>query len=68
MRPNVPRKPQTGPKPRPALATAKVVYAYEAQDADELSMNAGDVIEIIQEGKRIFLQLFYRIVQIVANF
>jgi hypothetical protein len=28
----------------------QALYVYEAQDTDELSMNAGDVIEIISEG------------------
>ena len=45
-----PPKPRTGPKPRLALATAKALYAYQAQDADELSLDIGDVIEIITEG------------------
>ena len=45
-----PPKPRTGPKPRPALCSAKALYAYDAQDADELSFNIGDVIEILSEG------------------
>ena len=34
------------------MGTAKALYAYEAQDADELSMNIGDIVEIISEGIR----------------
>ena len=45
-----PPKPRTGPKPRPALCQAKALYAYDAQDADELSFNVGDIIEILTEG------------------
>ena len=30
-----PPKPRTGPKPRPALCSAKALYAYDAQDADD---------------------------------
>ena len=32
------------------LILPQALYVYEAQDTDELSMNAGDVIEIISEG------------------
>nr|CAH0113582.1 unnamed protein product [Daphnia galeata] len=46
--PRAPAKPRIEPKP-PALAKARALYVYEAQDTDELSMNAGDVIEIISE-------------------
>ena len=37
--------------PKPSLPKARCLYAYDAQDTDELSFNEGDVIEIIKEGK-----------------
>uniref|UniRef100_UPI00398F46B6 myosin IEb n=1 Tax=Pristiophorus japonicus TaxID=55135 RepID=UPI00398F46B6 len=40
-------KPQ--PKPRPRQARCRALYAYDAQDTDELSFNAEDVIEIVKE-------------------
>ncbi|XP_013883996.1 myosin IEb isoform X2 [Austrofundulus limnaeus] len=37
------------PKPKPRSPQCKALYAYDAQDTDELSFNADDVIEIISE-------------------
>lgn len=33
------------------MPQCKALYAYDAQDTDELSFNADDVIDIIKEGK-----------------
>ena len=46
-------RPAAKPKPaaRPALPQCRTLYAYDAQDTDELSFNEGDIIDIIQEGK-----------------
>ncbi|XP_032415455.1 myosin IEb isoform X2 [Xiphophorus hellerii] len=38
------------PKPKPRSPQCKALYAYDAQDTDELSFNADDVIEILTEG------------------
>lgn len=38
------------PKPRPRTPQCRGLYAYEAQDTDELSFQADDIIEIIHEG------------------
>uniref|UniRef100_A0A672G2Y0 Osteoclast-stimulating factor 1 n=1 Tax=Salarias fasciatus TaxID=181472 RepID=A0A672G2Y0_SALFA len=37
------------PKPKPRSPQCRALYAYDAQDTDELSFNADDVIEIISE-------------------
>ncbi|XP_032415456.1 myosin IEb isoform X3 [Xiphophorus hellerii] len=37
------------PKPKPRSPQCKALYAYDAQDTDELSFNADDVIEILTE-------------------
>ncbi|KAF7226403.1 myosin IEb [Nothobranchius furzeri] len=37
------------PKPKPRSPHCRALYAYDAQDTDELSFNADDVIEIIKE-------------------
>ncbi|KAG8147016.1 hypothetical protein E2320_014089 [Naja naja] len=42
-------KPKPKPKPQPCLPQCRALYAYDAQDTDELSFNANDVIEIIKE-------------------
>ncbi|CAH1796060.1 unnamed protein product [Owenia fusiformis] len=44
-----PNKPKPKPKPKPTLPTCKTLYAYDAQDTDELSFNEGDIIEILKE-------------------
>uniref|UniRef100_A0A8C8SYY1 Myosin IE n=1 Tax=Pelusios castaneus TaxID=367368 RepID=A0A8C8SYY1_9SAUR len=42
-------KPKPKPKPQPRLPQCRALYAYDAQDTDELSFNAEDVIEITKE-------------------
>uniref|UniRef100_A0AAY4E977 Osteoclast-stimulating factor 1 n=1 Tax=Denticeps clupeoides TaxID=299321 RepID=A0AAY4E977_9TELE len=37
------------PKPKPRTPQCRALYAYDAQDTDELSFNADDVMEIINE-------------------
>lgn len=41
-------KPPPTPKPK-TLPQCRCLYAYDAQDTDELSFNEGDVIEIVKE-------------------
>ncbi|XP_024917245.1 myosin IEb [Cynoglossus semilaevis] len=42
-------RPKPAPKPKPRSPQCRALYAYDAQDTDELSFNADDVIEIISE-------------------
>ncbi|MBN3294063.1 MYO1E protein, partial [Polypterus senegalus] len=42
-------KPTPKPKPVPRAPQCRTLYAYDAQDTDELSFNADDIIEIIRE-------------------
>ncbi|XP_068176599.1 unconventional myosin-Ie isoform X1 [Antennarius striatus] len=42
-------RPKPAPKPKPHVPQCKALYAYDAQDTDELSFNADDVIDIIKE-------------------
>ncbi|XP_027737340.1 unconventional myosin-Ie isoform X2 [Empidonax traillii] len=42
-------RPKPQPKPKPQVPQCRALYAYDAQDTDELSFNANDVIEIIKE-------------------
>ncbi|EGV99903.1 Myosin-Ie [Cricetulus griseus] len=42
-------RPKPQPKPKPQVPQCKALYAYDAQDTDELSFNANDVIDIIKE-------------------
>ncbi|XP_077988766.1 unconventional myosin-Ie-like isoform X2 [Glandiceps talaboti] len=42
-------KPRPKPKPQPQLPKGKALWDYEAQDADELNVSAGDIIEILKE-------------------
>lgn len=44
-------RPKPAPKPKPQVPQCKALYAYDAQDTDELSFNADDVIDIIKEGR-----------------
>ena len=50
-----PSKPKPAPKPR--LPMAKTLYAYDPQEADELTFGEGEMIEIIKEGMLDFLWL-----------
>lgn len=43
-------RPKPAPKPRPRFPQCRALYAYDAQDTDELSFNADDVMEILSEG------------------
>ncbi|KAM3613650.1 uncharacterized protein V6R79_002895 [Siganus canaliculatus] len=42
-------RPKPAPKPKPRSPQCRALYAYDAQDTDELSFNADDVIEILSE-------------------
>ncbi|XP_016128726.1 unconventional myosin-Ie-like [Sinocyclocheilus grahami] len=42
-------RPKPTPKPKPQVPQCKALYAYDAQDTDELSFNADDIIDIIKE-------------------
>ncbi|XP_060767907.1 unconventional myosin-Ie isoform X1 [Neoarius graeffei] len=42
-------RPKPAPKPKPQVPQCKALYAYDAQDTDELSFNADDIIEIVME-------------------
>ncbi|XP_076012146.1 unconventional myosin-Ie isoform X2 [Genypterus blacodes] len=42
-------RPKPAPKPKPQVPMCKALYAYDAQDTDELSFNADDMIDIIKE-------------------
>ncbi|KAL7977979.1 hypothetical protein Chor_004966 [Crotalus horridus] len=44
-----PAQPKPKPKPQPCLPRCRALYAYDAQDTDELSFNANDIIEIVKE-------------------
>lgn len=43
-------RPRPTLKTKPALPQCRCLYAYDAQDTDELSFNEGDIIDIISEG------------------
>ncbi|KAI1886016.1 hypothetical protein AGOR_G00209700 [Albula goreensis] len=42
-------RPKPAPKPKPRAPHCRALYAYDAQDTDELSFNAEDIIEILTE-------------------
>uniref|UniRef100_UPI00358DECC1 unconventional myosin-Ie-like n=1 Tax=Myxine glutinosa TaxID=7769 RepID=UPI00358DECC1 len=42
-------RPKPRPKPKPRVPQCRAMYAYDAQDTDELSFNAEETIEIIRE-------------------
>ena len=44
------RKPRPKPKPQEKVIQCKCVFAYDAQDTDELSFNPGDIIDLVKEG------------------
>ncbi|KAK2909606.1 myosin IEb isoform X1 [Channa argus] len=41
--------PKPAPRPKPRSPQCRALYAYDAQDTDELSFNADDIIEIVTE-------------------
>ncbi|XP_063045801.1 unconventional myosin-Ie [Engraulis encrasicolus] len=41
--------PKPKPQPKPQVPQCRALYAYDAQDTDELSFNADDLIDIIKE-------------------
>uniref|UniRef100_A0A3B4EIH4 Osteoclast-stimulating factor 1 n=1 Tax=Pygocentrus nattereri TaxID=42514 RepID=A0A3B4EIH4_PYGNA len=41
--------PKPTPRPKPRAPQCRALYAYDAQDTDELSFNADDIIEIVNE-------------------
>ncbi|XP_026228858.1 myosin IEb isoform X1 [Anabas testudineus] len=41
--------PKPAPRPKPRSPQCRALYAYDAQDTDELSFNADDIIEILTE-------------------
>lgn len=43
-------RPKPAPKPKPRTPQCKALYAYDAQDTDELSFQADDIIDIVTEG------------------
>lgn len=43
------------------MPQCKALYAYDAQDTDELSFNADDVIDIIKEGETLDIIFFLNI-------
>ncbi|XP_070691108.1 myosin IEb [Pempheris klunzingeri] len=42
-------RPKPAPRPKPRSPQCRALYAYDAQDTDELSFNAEDVIDILTE-------------------
>ncbi|XP_072317494.1 myosin IEb [Eucyclogobius newberryi] len=42
-------RPKPSPKPRPRTPQCRALWAYDAQDTDELSFNTDDVIEILSQ-------------------
>ncbi|XP_056141830.1 myosin IEb [Lampris incognitus] len=42
-------RPKPAPKPKPRSPQCRALYAYDAQDTDELSFNTDDVLEILTE-------------------
>lgn len=46
-------RPKPAPKPKPRTPQCKALYTYDAQDTDELSFQADDVIEIVTEGNNV---------------
>ncbi|XP_036394223.1 myosin IEb [Megalops cyprinoides] len=42
-------RPKPAPKPKPRSPQCRALYAYDAQDTDELSFNADDIIDILTE-------------------
>lgn len=44
-------RPKPPAKPKPVLPQCKALYAYDAQDTDELSFAVNDIISVIKQGK-----------------
>lgn len=44
--------PKPAPRPKPRSPQCRALYAYDAQDTDELSFNANDIIDILNEGNQ----------------
>ncbi|KAL4646746.1 unconventional myosin-Ie-like [Arapaima gigas] len=42
-------RPKPAPRPKPRSPQCRALYAYDAQDTDEISFNANDIIDIINE-------------------
>ncbi|XP_034265184.1 unconventional myosin-Ie isoform X2 [Pantherophis guttatus] len=42
-------KPRPQPQPKPQVPQCRALYAYDAQDTDELSFNANDIIDLLRE-------------------
>lgn len=42
-------RPKPKPKPKPSMPKCKALYDYNAQDTDEISFAADEIIEVIQE-------------------
>uniref|UniRef100_A0A8C6YF54 Myosin IE n=1 Tax=Naja naja TaxID=35670 RepID=A0A8C6YF54_NAJNA len=42
-------KPRPQPQPKPQVPQCRALYAYDAQDTDELSFNANDLIDLLRE-------------------
>lgn len=51
QRPPAPNRPKPGLPPKPSLPKCRTLFAYDAQDTEELSFNAGETIEVLKEGK-----------------
>lgn len=49
-RPPAPSRPKPGLPPKPSLPQCRTLYAYDAQDTEELSFNAGETLEVLKEG------------------
>jgi hypothetical protein len=52
-------KPKPAAKPQQALPKCKCLYAYDAQDTDELSFNVGEIIDILKEGQSMLCSTRY---------
>lgn len=53
--------PRPAPRPKPRSPQCRALYAYDAQDTDELSFNTDDIIEILNEGNKQTHMLKYKL-------